>query len=205
MRKEVSIDDTRYLIFDWKEINGLIDSLTEKIKSKTCETDLIVGIFRGGMTVAHLLSDRLGVYNVRGFGARAYQRTGEIGENLEIYQPLPLDVLRDYNVLIADDVVDTGTTYIGILENQIWPKKPSSLCTVALHVKPWTKYRPDIYIEETDCWICYPWDLYEVGRDVYRELVKKHDSQTAKKILIEKFEIEPYIIERIEDSIRTKN
>lgn len=204
MGKEVSIDGTRYLILDWKEVNALIDDLANRIEAMPYKPTLIIGIFRGGMIVAHLLSDRLGVYNIRGIGARVYQRTGEIGENLEIYQPLPLKDLRDYDVLVAEDVVDTGTTYKGVLEGEIRPKDPRSLCTASLHVKPWAKYRPDIYIEETACWICYPWEPCEVARDVYRDLLKKHQPEAAKKILVEKFEMEPHIVRRIVESTQTK-
>jgi len=61
---------------------------------------------------------------------------------------------------------------MGILESEVYPKNPRSLCTVSLHVKPWTKYRPDIYINDTTYWICYPWEIWEVGRDLYDELSK---------------------------------
>ncbi|MFH0896852.1 MAG: phosphoribosyltransferase family protein [Candidatus Bathyarchaeota archaeon] len=204
MGKEVVIDGRCYLILNWNKVSALIDSLANKIEARPYKPSLIIGIFRGGMTVAHLLSDRLGVYNIRGIGARVYQRIGAIGEKLEIYQPLPLEELRDYDVLIVEDVVDTGTTYKGILEEEIRHKNPRSLCTASLHVKPLAKYRPDIYVEETTCWVCYPWESCEVGRDMYRELLKKHDLETTRKILVEKFEIEPNIVERITESTSAK-
>ncbi len=200
MGKEVNIDSASYLILDWKEVNVLIDNLANRIEVMPHMPTLIIGIFRGGMIVAHLLSDRLGVYNIRGIGARVYRRTGEIGESLEIYQPLPLDELRNYDVLVTEDVVDTGTTYKGILEGEIFPKNPRSLCTASLHVKPWANYRPDVYIEERACWICYPWELYEAARDIYQDLMKKYDSEAAEMILVEKFKMKPRIVRRIIES-----
>lgn len=197
MRKEVSVGDVHYLLLDWNEVDALIDGLATKIEAEQQKPSLIVGIFRGGMTVAHLLSDRLCMHDIRGIGARVYQRTGKIGESLEIYQSLPLSDLSNYDVLVVEDVVDTGTTYEGILKSQIHSKKPRSLCTASLHVKPWTKYRPDIYMEETSCWIWYPWEPYEVGVDVYTDLSNKHGKETARKILREEFGFEPRIIERI--------
>lgn len=197
MRRKISLGDTRYLLLDWSEICALIDGLAAKIEARPRKPNLIVGVFRGGMTVAHLLSDRLCMHELRGIGARVYQRTGKIGENLEIYQPLPLNDLRDYNVLLAEDVVDTGTTYEGILKSQIYPKNPRSLCTVSLHIKPWTKYKPDIYVEETSCWIWYPWETYEIGVDVYTDLSKKHGPETAREMLVEEFGLEPRVVERI--------
>lgn len=200
MRKEISVEDTRYLLLDWNEIKVLIDDLADKIETRPHKPNLVIGIFRGGMTVAHLLSDRLGTQNIRGIGARVYQRTGKIGEKLEIYQPLPLNDLRSYDVLVTEDVVDTGTTYKGILGSQIYPRNPRSLCTASLHIKPGAKYKPDVYIEETACWIWYPWEPYEVGRDVYADLLKKHSPETTKKMLVEKFKLEPRVVERIVQS-----
>lgn len=197
MRKEISVGDTRYLLLGWSEIDALIDGLATKIEAIPRKPDLVVGIFRGGMMVAHLLSDRLCMHELRGIGARIYQRTGKIGENLEIYQPLPLNDLRGYDVLVAEDVVDTGTTYDGILKSQIYPKNPRSLCTTSLHIKPWTKFRPDIYMEETFCWIWYPWETYENGVGVYTDLSKKHGSETAMKMMVEELGLEPRVVERI--------
>jgi hypoxanthine phosphoribosyltransferase len=197
MRKEVKFDNTSYLLLDWNEIEVLVDDLADRIKTISYQPNLIIGIFRGGMMVAHLLSDRLGIYDIRGIGARLYQRTGEKGDNLDIYQPLSLKDLKAYDVLVADDVLDTGTTYIQVLESQIHPKNPRSLCTVSLHIKPWAKYKPNLYVEETACWIRYPWELYEVARDIYIDLLKKHSPETVKTILIEEFEFNPFVVERI--------
>jgi len=197
LRRVVRAGDTHYLLLDWDEIQLLVDRLATKIESMSHKSNLIVGIFRGGMTVAHLLSDSLNMHNLRGIGARVYQRTGKIGDTLEIYQPLPLSDLRDYDVLVAEDVVDTGTTYADVLQHQICPKKPRSLCTASLHIKPWTKYKPDIYMEETSCWIWYPWEPYEVGVDVYVDLSKKLGPEKARETLIEEFELKPRVVERI--------
>lgn len=203
MRREVSIDDVRYLLVGWKEIDRMIDELEDRIREKPYKPSLIVGVLRGGAVVASLLSDRLGMHNIRSVGARIYERTGKRGEKVDIYQQLLTGDLGGFDVLAVEDVVDTGTTYTSILQQQIYPKKPRSLCTVSLHIKPWTKYRPDIYIEETDSWIWYPWETYETGRDIYIDLLRKHDPQTSRNILVEKFKIKPSTVERIAKSARS--
>ena len=197
MGKEIRIESNSYLILGWNDIKALIDTVANQVEDKVFKPSLIIGIFRGGMIVAHLLSDRLGVSNIRGIGAKMYQRIGEIGKELEIYQPLPLKTLGDQDVLVTEDVVDTGTTLKGILEREIYPKYPRSLCTASLFVKTGAKERPDFHCGETTCWICYPWEVWEVGREMYQKLLQKYDSETAEKILIEQFEIEPQIVGRI--------
>ena len=202
MKRRVSIDNVHYLLLDWNEIDKMVDKLDKRVREKPYNPNLIVGVLRGGAIVASLLSDRLGMHNIRTVGARVYQRTGEIGDKVDIYQHIAMNDLGGFDVLVVEDVVDTGTTCTTILEEQIYPKKPRNLCVASLHIKPWTKYKPDIYLEETDFWIWYPWELYETGRDIYVDLLKKHDPQTAKNILIEKFKLDPKIVERVIKSVK---
>jgi len=197
MKREVSIEGTIYLLLDWKEIDRMVNKLVDKIQKKPCKSNLIIGILRGGAVVAALLSDYLNIHEVRSIGARLYQRTGKIGEKVDIYQPLSISDLSSFDVLVVDDIIDTGTTYTNVLQKQIFPKKPRSLCTISLHIKPWAKYKPDIYVEETECWIWYPWETYNTVRDIYSDLCKSHSPEIARNILLEKFKLRPTTIKRI--------
>jgi hypoxanthine phosphoribosyltransferase len=204
MKREVSVEGVLYLLLDWKEIDRMINKLADKIEKRPGKPDLIIGVLRGGAVVAALLSDRLNIHNIRSIGARLYQRTGKIGEKIDLYQPLSMSDLSRFDVLVVDDVIDTGTTYTNVLQQQIYPKKPRSLCTISLHIKPWAKYRPDIYLKETECWIWYPWETYDAGRDVYSDLCKSHSPEIARKIMLEQLKLGPAIIKRIAKSSCSK-
>ncbi len=203
MGKKIRIDDNCYLVLNWRDVNRLIEQLANQVEARHVQPTLVIGIFRGGMTVAHLLSDRLGITNIRGIGAKAYKQMGNRMDDVEIYQPLSLKDLSDCDVLITDDVVDSGTTYRGILDQEVAPKQPRTLCTTSLHVKPWSMYKPDIYVEETTCWICYPWETWETGKDVYRELLKRHSTEEAKQILLKQFKLKPTTVRRISELTKT--
>lgn len=200
MKREVSVEGVLYLLLDWKEIDRMINKLADKIEKRPGKPDLIIGVLRGGTVVAALLSDRLNIHNIRSIGAKLYQRTGKIGEKIDLYQPLSMSDLSRFDVLVVDDVIDTGTTYTNVLQQQIYPKKPRSLCTISLYIKPWAKYKPDIYLEETECWIWYPWETYDAGRDIYSDLCKSHNPEIARKIMSEQFKLGPAIIKRIAQS-----
>jgi hypoxanthine phosphoribosyltransferase len=57
--KEVLLDKKYYLL-TWEDIQKATDILCSKIE-KTFPPEFIIGIMRGGMIVANLISDRLGV------------------------------------------------------------------------------------------------------------------------------------------------
>jgi len=203
MKITVNIDDIQYLRLDWNEIERMIDDLADKIRDEQIKPNVIAGVLRGGSIVASLLSDRLGIYRIWSIGAKTYERTGKRGNMVEIYQHLPTHALEKIDVLLIEDVIDTGTTITTILNTEIYSKKSRRIYTASLHIKPWTKYRPDMCMEETKCWIWYPWELYEVGRDIYTDLLKKHDSQRAKKILLEEFKIDQKVLRKIVKSTQT--
>ncbi|MCD6420802.1 MAG: phosphoribosyltransferase, partial [Thaumarchaeota archaeon] len=54
------VGDTKYLQLSWEDIQKLVEDLADKITASKFSPDVLVGILRGGMTVAHLLSDVLG-------------------------------------------------------------------------------------------------------------------------------------------------
>jgi len=58
--------------------------------------------FRGGMTVAHLLSDRLGrVQHSRHWSEDLSEELEKLGKTWRYYQPLPVKDLTSYDVLIS--------------------------------------------------------------------------------------------------------
>lgn len=65
------------------------------------------------------------------------------------------DLDSSQNVLVVDDIVDSGRTI----------EKYKKYNVAVLHVKPTAKIKPNYYVEETDAWIVYPWEITETGKD----------------------------------------
>ena len=67
------------------------------------------------------------------------------------------------HVLVVDDLVDQGETMDTILAFLEEKYHPSKVMTAALLIKPWSKFRPDFFVDTTDAWIVFPWEHGEFG------------------------------------------
>lgn len=144
----------------WAEYGSLVEKLTEKVRAGGAGFDLVVGIARGGIPVAMVISDRLDVkvdiINVKSYTGIARRSKPRIVSTLT-------EAIRGKSVLVVDDLVDHGdtmTTVVGYLQK----RGPRTLRTAVLFKKPWSKNEPDYYTEVVDEWIVFPWELGEVER-----------------------------------------
>lgn len=148
---------------DQKEINGIIDFLVHAINESKWKPDIIVTMAKGGLIPARLLSKRLSVSKILSFGVSFYNEKNEKTSTPIIYQNLEssLPFLVDKNVLIVDDIADTGDslTYcikhlkkIGINVNNIK--------TCCLFLKQKSNVIPYYYFDtlNDDIWVYFPWE-----------------------------------------------
>jgi hypoxanthine phosphoribosyltransferase len=182
--RTVNFEKTRYFLFDWKDINKELIELAKKIDKKP---EMIVGILRGGGIVAILLSDLLGVKELRLIGARFYDGINRTKSNVEIYQGIN-STLKEYDVLLVDEVVDTGKT-LEVVKNRVLALNPKSLKVAALHIKPWTTIKPDYFVRVLDGWINYPWSETEFIKEIFNKLLEKYPEEKVKGLIKNKFGI----------------
>ncbi|MCD6341507.1 MAG: phosphoribosyltransferase [Thaumarchaeota archaeon] len=161
----------KYLQLSWEDIEGLVEELAEKIISDYTP-DILVGILRGGVTVAHLLSDVLGFRIIYPIGCSSYVDVAK-RFGVKVYSPLAINDLSDKRVLLVDDVADEGLTLKEIIEHEIASKNPLEAKVATLHMKPWCKFKPDYFVQVTDAWIVYPWEKREVVRQVAESFIKE--------------------------------
>ncbi len=168
-----------FLILTWKKINEAILRLAQNIISEGLETDLIVGILRGGYIVARILSDMLGTDNIGVVEVKFYKGIEERAERPIITQPLTVDV-KGKSVLIVDDVVDSGRT-LEIVTEQVRLRGAKSVRTAVLFYKPKSIIKPDFYAQEVREWVVFPWELCEFVREL-----KMHEHIENPELLIAK-------------------
>jgi len=138
----------------------LAEALAEKVHSCGKGFDLVVGIARGGMPVAMVVSDHLNV-RIDFINVKSYVGIGERGTP-KILSTLTEDIAGK-NVLIVDDLVDQGDT-MKMVEGYLSAQEPRLLEVAVLFKKPWTKFEPDYYLEVVDRWVVFPFELSEVAR-----------------------------------------
>jgi len=143
-------------LISWRDLGLLTKALVDKVK-KGERPDVVVGIARGGLIPAMVIADRLRVpldiINIKSYRALGVKGT------LKVYDVMYEDI-ADRKVLIVDDVADTGETFLFVSEHMM--KKGARVVILAsIFLKPWSRVRPNYFVEETDEWIVFPWELGE--------------------------------------------
>ena len=151
---------TEFRYISWTEYGNLAEALAEKVRSGGKRFDLVVGVARGGMPVAMVVSDHLGVkvdfVNVKSSDGTAKRGAPRILSTLT-------EGIRGKNLLVVDDLVDQGDT-MQTVERHLNEHQPGLLETAVLFKKPWSRVDPDYYLEVVDRWIVFPFELFEVNR-----------------------------------------
>jgi len=151
---------TEYRYVSWPEYGNLAEALAEKVRSSGRKFDLVIGIARGGMPVAMVVSDRLDV-RIDFINVKSYVGIGERGVP-RILSTLTEGV-RGKQVLVVDDLVDQGDT-MQVVKEYLASQDPELLEVAVLFKKPWTRTEPDYYLEVVDRWMVFPFELSEVNR-----------------------------------------
>ena len=148
----------RYI--SWSEYGNLAEALAEKIRANGRHYDLVVGIARGGIPVAMVVSDHLNVkidfVNVKSYNNIGQRTAPRILSTL-------VEGVEGKDVLLVDDLVDQGDTIV-FLKKYLEDQRPRSLETAVMFKKPWSRTDPDYFLEVVSEWIVFPFELGEVGR-----------------------------------------
>lgn len=145
---------TDKIFYNWQEFDSDVRLIAQEIDF---EPDRIVGIARGGLPGAVMLSHIFETPAYETIRANYYdgmERREEVTVG-DVYIP-PVET----DVLIFDDVVDTGTTMQAV-GDKIQEQTDGEVFTVSLHAKPHREFEPDHYRTETDEWVVYPWEANE--------------------------------------------
>ncbi|MCI0505018.1 MAG: phosphoribosyltransferase [Gammaproteobacteria bacterium] len=145
----------------WEKFNQLARQLGRQIIASGMEIDMIVAIGRGGYMPGRILSDLLGIMNLATFKIEHYQGSRKSAQAV-IKHPLNADVSAQ-NVLLVDDVSDSGDTFSVAIEHIRSKGAPKAIHTGALHHKSVSRFVPDYFAEEVKVWrwIIYPWAVTE--------------------------------------------
>jgi len=151
---------TEFRYISWPEYGNLAQALAEKVRSRGVSFDLVIGIARGGMPVAMVVSDHLGIkidfINVKSYEGIAQRSAPRILSTLT-------EGIKGKNVLVVDYLVDQGDT-MEMVKQYLNEQNPKLIETAVLFKKPWTKFEPEYYLEVVDKWVVFPFEHSEVNR-----------------------------------------
>lgn len=141
----------------WQDIESLVLSIFSKLDK---DYDCIVSIERGGSIPARLLSEITNIKDIYHYKISYYD--GEIKRDRPIIKKSYLDEdIENKNVLIIDDIIDSGDT--AILALQEIKEKCKSVDIAVLIRKMSSKIAPKYSGMEltTKAWIDFPWELFK--------------------------------------------
>jgi hypoxanthine phosphoribosyltransferase len=176
--------DLKLLHTSWEDVERLSEELAHKIIESGYEPDIIVAISRGGFDPARILCDQLSIRWLASLQVEFYSGVNDTAEKPRIVSPLNVDI-DGQKVLVVDDVSDTGDSLM-LAKEHILAKRPGDLRVATLHIKPWTKFRPDYHAAETKVWIVYPWEPIESMMSIATKLDKNgHSDREIREKLLE--------------------
>ena len=148
-------------LITWEVVYSLCRQLAQRLRKENFRIDAIVAIARGGYIPGRLLSDMLGIHDLTSFKIEHYQ--GAYKQH-EAYVKYPLNAdINGRNVLLLDDVCDSGDTFTVGIEHIRHCGKVNEMRTAAMHLKTVSTYIPDFYAETVSeyRWLIYPWAVNE--------------------------------------------
>ncbi len=151
-----------YKHINWDGIDNLCNKITTQIKESNYIPDVIIGISRGGLIPARILCDKLQVSKLEVISVELYNKEHiKINPIISCNYDLIYNIINK-NVLIVDDIYDSGTT-INIILNMLINIKNKRVVTLFTHeICKEVDYFGE-YIENKDIWVVYPWEEVEIS------------------------------------------
>lgn len=143
-------------VLTWDMYGKAVRELAGQVADSGFRPDLILAIARGGLFTAGSLGYALSVKNLYVMNLEYYSG---VDERLEVPVMLPpyLDKfdLKNANILVADDVADTGHTLKAV--HEFCQEVVAESRTAVLYEKPHSLVKCDFVWKRTSLWINFPW------------------------------------------------
>ena len=191
--KLFSILKLRFETVDAQKAIELSLRLAQLVKESGYKPDTIVCINRGGMIVSRLLSDFLDIKDIRTIRVEHYSIV-EKQERARIVEPLS-NKLNGEKILLVDDVTDTGES-LKVARDYLLNNGASEVRIATLHYKPWSSIKPEYFVEQTNKWIIYFWEMTETAKYLTQKLEKENvPKEEIKNLLVQELRIPKEIVE----------
>ena len=164
----------RAKLVTWEEIEDWCKSLSDKIISGQIP-DAIIGMSRGGLVPARIISDKLMRKELYAVKTEHWGLTASKDGTAQLKQGLSSDI-RGMNVLIVDDITDTGQS-MKVALDYVKSQSPRSVKTAAmLHISH-SEFVPDYFAREISdsqwTWFIFPWNVFEDIMNLTGKILKE--------------------------------
>jgi hypoxanthine phosphoribosyltransferase len=148
-------------ILSWARAVKFAKSLSGLVKYSDYKIDIAVAIARGGFVPARILCDYLSIRNLTAIKVEHWGVAATETEKAVLKYPLNADI-KDKNVLLVDDITDTGDTLRVSIE-YLKSFGPKEIRTAVLIHKTCSVVTPDYFVRKVEKWkwIIFPWHIWE--------------------------------------------
>ncbi len=156
--------DVRREVLTYERFGEAVRELTTQIVDSGWQPDWILCIARGGLLLGGAIGYALPLKNIATMNVEFYTDVDERRDAPVVLPPvLDLVDLANTNVLVVDDVADTGET-LKLVVDMLSPSC-NEVRSAVLYEKSRSVVTPDYVWRATDDWINFPWStLPPIGR-----------------------------------------
>ena len=165
--------NTQYEVPTWNQIYDMLLDLANKIQGDGYKPDVIIGIARGGLVPARILSDFLETPELAIIQIEYYVSIAQTRQEPILKRSLHTQI-TDKKALLVDDVSDTGKS-LQLAKNHLQQQDAKEIKTATLYAKPETITKPDYCEKQTSHWIVFPWD----AKETVRKIIQKQEGKRA--------------------------
>jgi hypoxanthine phosphoribosyltransferase len=157
-------------IYDWNDVERMVTQIITEMYNDNYRPDYIVGLTRGGLVPAIMMSNRTGI-PMYTLDVRLRDRDG-LQIKTESNEWMPTDAFNGKNILILDDINDSGATFNWITNDwaskypdadiqKIWDNNVRFAVLTENMASEFGNVRyqaHEVNKAEEDVWLVYPWE-----------------------------------------------
>ncbi|UVE48892.1 phosphoribosyltransferase [Haloferax larsenii] len=199
-------DEFKCTITNWEYIYGLCRDVSDDVKESEFEPDVIVALARGGWFAGRCICDFLGLDDLTSLKMEHYVGTAQKSNEPEVRYPMPEGSVEGKDVLIIDDIADTGGSIKRAYE-YVTDRNAGEVRTATLQLLQTSEFEPDYVGERLEewAWVVYPWNFIEDMIDLVSGVMAKADEETFEMEDIRHYLTEYHDVDRIEMEIAQPN
>ncbi len=162
-----------YEVPTWNQIYDTLLFQAKKIKSQNYKPNIIIGISRGGLIPARILTDLLETAEFNHIQIEFYTDLNQTQTEPTLKQTITTQITGK-TVLLVDDIADTGKS-LKLAKLLLQQLSPREIKIATLFQKPHSITTPDFYEKQTTSWVVFPWDT----KETLRRIIQKQQSKRA--------------------------
>ncbi|MDS0298025.1 phosphoribosyltransferase [Halogeometricum sp. S1BR25-6] len=195
-------DEFNCTITNWEYIYGRCRDVSDQVKAAEFDPDVVVALARGGWFAGRCICDFLGLDDLTSLKMEHYVGTAQKTNEPEVRYPMPEGSVEGKDVLIIDDIADTGGSIERAYE-YVTERDAGEVRTATLQLLQSSEFEPDFVGERLGewTWVVYPWNFIEDMIDLTTGVMEKADEETFEMEDLRHYLAEYHSVDRIEMEI----